>query len=58
MVVKRHRVVEIFKKAANKSSQEMNFRGFRDSLNRIASDYFQDKLAEVQDDHQKILSEI
>lgn len=58
MAVKRHRVVEIFKKSANKSSQEMNFKGFRDSLNKLAHDYFNDKLVEVEDDYKNILQEI
>ena len=40
MVVNRSRIVEIFKKSANKSSQEMTFKGFKYALAKLGKDYY------------------
>ena len=51
MNIYRHRIVEIFKKSAtnkSKSSQEMNFKGFKIALIKMAQDYYMDKIIDAQ----------
>ena len=49
MNIYRHRIVEIFKKSAtNKSSQELNFKGFKIALIKMAQDYYMDKIIDAQ----------